>query len=186
MADREMRFERKMTDAEAMMWNIEHDPRLSSNIGSIITTDRPLDPDVMRKRIAVAVADIPRLRERVAPILGRLSPPVWIPDTEFDLDYHLRRISLPEPGNMRQLYDLCTKLLQEPLDRTRPLWSFVAIDGLAEGKGCLFTKLHHTIADGEGAVRLAENYMEVEREAPPPEFVDLDEVIANEAKEIHY
>src|SRR5688572_241097 len=181
MADREMRFERKMTDAEAMMWNIEHDPRLSSNIGSIIVTDQPLDPDVMRKRIASAVADIPRLRERVAPVLGRLSPPVWIPDREFDLDYHFRRVALPSPGSDRQLYDLCTTLLQEPFDRTRPLWLFVIIEGLEGGKGALFSKLHHTVADGEGALRLSEHYMDLEREAPVPPDVDLDAVIAQQA-----
>jgi diacylglycerol O-acyltransferase / wax synthase len=182
MADREMRFERKMTDAEAMMWNIEHDPRLSSNIGSIIVTDRPLDPDVMRKRIAAAVADIPRLRERVAPVLGRLAPPVWIPDKEFDLAYHFREVALPSPGSDEQLHELCTKLLQEPFDRTRPLWLFVIIEGLEGGKGALFSKLHHTVADGEGALRLSEHYMDLEREAPVPPDVDLDEIIAKDTE----
>src|SRR5919108_119355 len=177
MAEREFRFEQKMTDAEAMMWNVEHDPRLSSNIGSIIICDRPLDPDVMRKRIASAVADIPRMRERVAPVLGRLAPPVWIPDPEFDLDFHYRHVSLPSPGLDTQLYDLCTRLLQEPFDRTRPLWLFVVIDGLQGGRGVLFSKMHHTITDGEGAVRLAEHYMDLERETPSPADVDLTEVL---------
>ncbi len=182
MADREMRFESKMTDAEAMMWNIEHDPRLSSNIGSIIITDQPLDADVMRKRIVSAVVDIPRLRERVAPVLGRLAPPVWIPDKEFDLDYHFRRVALPAPGTDRQLYDLCTTLNQEPFDRTRPLWLFVLIEGLEGGRGALFSKLHHTVADGEGALRLSEHYMDLGREGPVPPDVDLDEIIAKQTE----
>jgi WS/DGAT/MGAT family acyltransferase len=182
MAEREMRFEHKMSDAEAMMWNIEHDPRLSSNIGSIIITDQPLDADVMRKRMAVAVAEIPRLRERVAPVLGRLAPPVWIPDKEFDLDYHYRRVALPSPGTDRELYDLCTTLLQEPFDRTRPLWLFVIIDGLEGGRGALFSKLHHTVADGEGALRLSEHYMDLGREAPVPPDVDLDAIISKHAE----
>src|SRR5688572_3684636 len=109
-----------MTDAEAMMWNIEHDPRLSSNIGSIVLCDGPLDFDKLRRRVAGAVKDIPRLRERVAPVLGRLAPPMWIPDAEFDLDFHFRRIALPEPAGERELFDLCTRMLQEPFDRTRP------------------------------------------------------------------
>jgi diacylglycerol O-acyltransferase / wax synthase len=180
MADRELRFDRKMSDAEAMMWNVEHDPRLSSNIGSIVICDQPLDADVMRKRVEGAVYDIPRLRERVAPVLGRLSPPVWIPDREFDLDYHFRHLSLPAPGNDAQLFDLCVKLLQEPIDRTRPLWSFVVIDGLSDGRGALFSKLHHTVADGEGALRLSEHYMDIEREVLAPKDVDLSEVLATE------
>lgn len=72
MAEREFRFERKMTDAEAMMWNIEHDPRLSSNIGSTIVCDKRLNFDALRRRVIAAVADIPRMRERVVPVLGRL------------------------------------------------------------------------------------------------------------------
>jgi WS/DGAT/MGAT family acyltransferase len=182
MAEREFRFEQKMSDAEAMMWNVEHDPRLSSNIGSIIVCDRALDYDLLRKRVKTAVADIPRMHERVAPVLGRLAPPVWIPDPEFDLDYHFRRLSLPAPGLDADLYDLCTKLLQEPFDRTRPLWLFVVIDGLQDGRGALFTKMHHTITDGEGAVRLAEHYMDLERETPPPAEVDLDEVLATKER----
>lgn len=190
MSDREMRFERKMSDAEAMMWNIEHDPRLSSNIGSIIICDTELDFDMLRRRVASATAEIPRLRERVAPVLGRLAPPVWIPDAEFDLDFHVRRVALPAPGDERELFDLCARLLQEPFDRTRPLWSFYTIDGLSGGaaeggrhpnRGALFTKLHHTITDGEGGVRLAELYMDVERDAPPPPEVDLQAAIARSA-----
>jgi len=57
MADREMKFESKMSDAEAMMWNVEHDPRLSSNIGSITICDAPLDFEYLRKKIAQAVKD---------------------------------------------------------------------------------------------------------------------------------
>lgn len=183
MADRELRFERMMSDAEAMMWNIEHDPRLSSNIGSIIVCDQALDFAKLRKRVAGAVADIPRLRERVAAVLGRLSPPVWIPDSEFELDFHYRRVALPSPGTNRELFDLCTRLLQEPFDRTRPLWVFYVIDGLSDGRGALFTKLHHTITDGEGGVRLAERYMDLERDVPDAPDVDLDEIVAKAAEQ---
>jgi WS/DGAT/MGAT family acyltransferase len=183
MAERELRFEHKMSDAEAMMWNVEHDPRLSSNIGAITICDAPINFTDLRARIASAVADIPRLRERVAPVLGRLAPPVWIADREFDLDYHVRRMALPSPGSERQLFDVCTTLLQEPFDRTRPLWLFVIIDALSDGRGVLFTKMHHTITDGEGGIRLAERYMELERDPPPPSEVDLDAVLAKTQEE---
>ena len=180
--EREFRFEQKMSDAEAMMWNVEHDPRLSSNIGSICIMDQPLRFDDLRTRVKVAVADIPRLRERVAPVLGRLAPPVWTPDPEFDLDFHVRKIALPAPSDERQLFDLCTTLMQEPFDRTRPLWIFFVVEGLTDGRGALLTKMHHTVTDGEGGIRLAERYMELERDAPPPDDVDLNAVI-EKAKE---
>ncbi len=192
MADRELRFESKMSDAEAMMWNVEHDPRLSSNIGSITICDGPLNFDYLRKKIQIAVAEIPRLRERVAPVLGRLAPPVWVPDREFELDYHFRRVALPEPGSERVLFDLCCTLLREPFDRTRPLWSFVVIDGLAPSersgdakgpRGALFSKLHHTITDGEGGVRLAERYMDFDANLAPTPDVDLNEILNAQQEE---
>src|SRR3954447_6635586 len=177
-AQRELRFERKMTDAEAMMWNVEKDPWLSSNFGTVTILDRPVDFEIFRQRIASAVAEIPRMRERVVPTLGRLAPPSWQPDPEFRLDYHVRRIALPAPGTDRQLFDLASLLLQEPPDRTRPLWQFVAIEGLSEGRGALFVKMHHTITDGKGGIRLAERYMEISRDTPLPDDVDLDEIVA--------
>src|SRR3954447_20629202 len=178
-AQRELRFERKMTDAEAMMWNVEKDPWLSSNFGTVTILDRPVDFEIFRQRIASAVAEIPRMRERVVPTLGRLAPPSWQPDPEFRLDYHVRRIALPAPGTDRQLFDLASLLLQEPPDRTRPLWQFVAIEGLSEGRGALFVKMHHTITDGKGGIRLAERYMEIARQTEPPPAVDLDKVVAD-------
>ena len=180
--ERELRFERKMTDAEAMMWNVEKDPWLSSNFGTVTILDRPVDFEAFRLRIASAVADIPRMRERVVPALGRLAPPTWEPDPEFRLDYHVRRIALPEPGFDHQLFDLAVLLLQDPPDRTRPLWQFYAIEGLSEGRGALFTKMHHTITDGKGGIRLAERYMEMARDVPPPSAIDIDKVVADSAQ----
>src|SRR5436189_3874688 len=155
-AEREMRFERKMTDAAAMMWNVEKDPWLTSRYGTVTILDQPIDFELFRARIASAVADIARMRERVVLSLGRLAPPSWQPDPEFRLDYHVRRVALPSPGSDRQLFDLASLLLQEPPDRTRPLWQFYAIEGLSEGRGALFVKMHHTITDGKVGIRLAE------------------------------
>src|SRR5437764_7505975 len=177
--ERQMRFERKMTDAEAMMWNVEKDPWLSSSFGTVTILDRPVDFELFRTRIASAVADIPRMRERVVPALGRLAPPSWQPDREFRLDYHVRHVALPAPGSDHQLFDLASVLLQEPPDRTRPLWLFYAIDGLSDGRGALFVKMHHTITDGKGGIRLAERYMEVARDTPRPPDVDLDKIVAD-------
>src|SRR3954453_13612132 len=180
--ERELRFERKMTDAEAMMWNIEKDPWLSSNFGTVTILDRPVDFELFRKRIASAVAEIPRMRERVVPTLGRLAPPSWQPDPEFRLRYHVRRGAVPAPGSDRQLFDVAALLLPDPPDRTRPLWQFVAIDGLSEGRGALFGKMHHTITDGKGGIRLAERYMEIARDTAPPAEVDLGQIVADSVR----
>jgi diacylglycerol O-acyltransferase len=176
-------FHRRMSDFEALMWNVEKDPWLNPSGGAIVVCDRPPDIGDFRRRIASAVAEIPRLRERVVPGVGRLSPPRWAPDPEFDLENHLRHVALPAPGTMRQLYDLAARLMQDPFDRTRPLWLFVIVEGLHGGRGGMFAKIHHTIADGYAALRLAELYLTLERDAPPPPDVDLERVLRESVDE---
>ena len=156
--EREQRFSDRMTDHEALMWNVEKDPWLNPSGASLTILDGKIDDAHFRRVLRNAAAKMPRLRERVVPGLGRLAPPAWVPDPEFDLDYHMRRIRLPKPGTERQLFDLAAKLYQEPLDRTRPLWRFVIIDGLKGGRSALWAIVHHAVADGIGQLRMAEMY----------------------------
>ncbi|WP_436794121.1 wax ester/triacylglycerol synthase domain-containing protein [Actinospongicola halichondriae] len=163
--EREMSFERHMSDNEALMWNLEKDPALSSWFASITILDTVPSIERLRSRLAVAVADIARLRQRVVPSVGRLSPPMWAEDPEFDLDYHIRRMAVPSPGGPAELHEMAANLLLDPFERTRPLWQFVVIEGLEGGKAALFQKMHHTITDGEGGIRLAEKFTDFERDA---------------------
>ncbi|MDZ7674762.1 MAG: wax ester/triacylglycerol synthase family O-acyltransferase [Acidimicrobiales bacterium] len=173
---REMTFERHMSDSEALMWNLEKDPALSSWFASITVLDAVPSFDAFRRRMAVAVADIPRLRQRVVASVGRLSPPMWADDPEFDLDYHIRRMGLPQPGDDATLHELAVKLLLDPFERSRPLWQFVVIEGLTGGRAALFQKMHHAISDGEGAIRLAEKFVDLEREiAHPDPVLEVDD-----------
>lgn len=184
MADerkRELRFERQMSDAEALMWNVESDPWMNPSGGVVTILDRPLDIEAFRARIRKSVAEIPRLRERVAAATGRLSNPTWTPDTEFDFDWHVRHVSIAAPGTDRQLFDLTALLLADPYDRSRPLWQFFVIDGLAEGRGALFWRFHHSIMDGRAAIRLTESYMDLLRAVPMAESVDIAALIAKAA-----
>jgi len=168
--EREVRNERRMTDVEAMMWNVEKDPFLSSTFGSVTILDRPPDFDRYRRRLLRMVHKIPRLHQRVVPALGRLAPPEWHDDPGFDIDYHVRRIALAPPGTQRQLFDLSTLLVLDPFDRTRPLWEFYVIEGLEDGRAAILQKMHHTITDGEGGIRMSEQFIDLTRDAP-----DIDE-----------
>src|SRR6185295_12539868 len=100
-----------------------------------------------------------------------LSSPMWVDDPNFDLRYHVRHIALPKPGTIRQLLDLASLIVGDSFDRTRPLWQFVVVDGIRGGKSALIEKLHHTIADGEGSVKLSLQFLDFDRDAPdPPPF----------------
>jgi len=169
-----------MSGMEAMMWNVERDPWLDPNGGGIAIYDGPLDIDLFRRNVKRAVAEVPRLRQRVAPALGPLAAPRWVFDHEFDLDWHIRRIGAPGDGSLRELLDYFTPWLQDSYDITRPLWMYVIVDGLADGRGALLSKIHHTVGDGETLVKMSLSYTTAERDAPPPEDVDLDAVIADD------
>jgi diacylglycerol O-acyltransferase / wax synthase len=179
-ADRDFEFEPTMSAAETVMWKISNDPLLRPVAGTLAVVDRPIDADRFRSRVRGAVAAIPRLRERVAPGPAPWDPPRWIPDTEFDLDYHLRHVALAGGGSTAELQEVVSRWYEDPFDPSRPLWQFTVVDGIEGGRGALFGKLHHTISDGIGLLRLAERYIDAERE-PPKGEVDLDRVIADSA-----
>ena len=103
---RDLHFEPTMTATEALMWRVESDPWLAPSGGMIIVLDRPMDVAQFRHRIAWAVTQMPRMRERVVEGAGPMARPTWRADAEFDLDYHVRHIALPTPGDRRQLFDL--------------------------------------------------------------------------------
>src|SRR3954465_5404661 len=159
--------DRRMSDVEALMWNLEKDPALASSFANVTVLDQSPDVARLRARMAHAVEVVPRLRQRVVPASGRLAPPEGRNDTAFDLDYHIRHIALPAPGDERALYDLAAVLASAPLDRTRPLWEFTIIDGLDGGRAALFQKIHHTITDGEGGVRMSAEFIDFSREGQP-------------------
>ncbi|MFT6764940.1 MAG: diacylglycerol O-acyltransferase, partial [Candidatus Aldehydirespiratoraceae bacterium] len=168
----------RMSEHEALMWNIEKDPWLNPSGASVVLLDQPIDIDTFRRTLRVGVSKTPRLYQRVVPGFAKLSTPAWVPDAEFDLDAHLREITLPAPGTTRQLFDLAAQLYSEPLDRTRPLWKFVVIGGLEGNRGAIWTIIHHSVSDGIGQMRMAELYQQLTRDEPVPDDVDLEGIVA--------
>ena len=163
MAEREVRSAPRMSDLEALMWNLDKDPHLTSVFANVTVLDCAPDREYLRRKLSRAVAEIPRLRQRVVPAFGRLAPPTWEEDPAFDLDYHLRWTGLPRPGDQRALLDLASRLHQQPFDRGRPLWEFVVVEGVSGGRAAMVQRLHHTVTDGVGGLRLAERFLDLER-----------------------
>ncbi len=176
--DRALDFEPSMSAPETVMWKISNDPLLRPVAGTLAVVDRPIDIERFRRRVRSAVAAIARLRERVASGPAPWDPPRWVVDGDFDLDYHLRHVALAGRGTLSDLEEMVSRWYEDPFDPGRPLWQFVVIDGVDGGRGALFCKLHHTISDGIGLLRLSERYLDLEREPPAPDEVDLDRIIA--------
>jgi diacylglycerol O-acyltransferase / wax synthase len=100
-----------------------------------------------------------------------IDAPVWVEDDNIDLDYHVRRHTVPKPGRFDQLEELAGRLHSNFLDRSRPLWEIYIIDGLADGRVAEFTKFHHAGFDGSAAMALIQQLYDttpVPRPVPPP------------------
>lgn len=170
-----MVYSSHMSDHEALMWQLEKDPWFDPSGASVAICDRPLDMVDFKRRLRWAIVNTPRLRERVVSPIGKLTTPEWHFDDEFELEYHIRRIALPGSGSHRELFDLCAQLYQDPFDRSRPLWRVTIIEGLEGGNTALLIKMHHTIADGIGALKMAEFYMQLSADDELPPDIDLSE-----------
>jgi WS/DGAT/MGAT family acyltransferase len=169
-----------MSETEALMWAVERDPALRSSFLNVTFLDRSPDFDRFRRRMDRAVAAVPRLRQRVTPA-GLIGVPGWEPDPEFDIDFHVRRIDAPPDGSDRVLLDMAAALYAEEWAPDRPLWQFTIVDGLEGDRAALLAKMHHTITDGVGGVRLSAMFLDLERDAPEPEInADADDELPGE------
>ncbi len=137
------------------MWAVEKDPALRSDFCNLTVLEHAPDPQRLRAKIADALVAIPRLAQRVVSAPLRLAAPEWVDDPDLDLDYHIRHVALPAPGEMRDLLDLVATLAESPFDRGRPLWEFTVIEGLSGGRAAMLQKMHHTITDGVGGLKLS-------------------------------
>jgi diacylglycerol O-acyltransferase len=171
----------RMSDAEAIMWTVEKDPALRVDFTNVTILEHAPDARRLRAKVEQGVEEVPRLSHRVVTPPLRLAPPEWRPDHDLDLDYHVRTVGVPAPGGLRQLLDLAGTVAAAPLDRSRPLWEFTVVEGLEGGRAALLQKVHHTITDGVGGVRLSMSLLDLEPDPPEPPAPSTVQRIAAEA-----
>lgn len=143
-------------------------------VGGLLVVDA--EPELTRamvaKRIGERIHLVPRLRQRLEePPLG-IANPVWTDDTGFDLDWHVRQLSLPEPGGEAELGAVVGREFSHRLDRARPLWEATLIEGLEGGRKALLFKVHHALVDGMAALGMAALVLDPSEEPleiPPPD-----------------
>ena len=118
----------------------EANPRTRSGIMALEILDRTPDWERFRTRFENASRKALRLRQKVVVPTLPTAAPRWVVDPDFNLDFHVRRMRVPEPGTLRQVLDMAELMLQSPLDISRPLWTATLIEGLADGRAA--TLLH--------------------------------------------
>ena len=114
---------------------------------------RMFEAEVEKDEVAPLFQKRPR---RTVTTLGQWA---WDQDRMFDLEHHVRRSALPQPGRVLELLQLCSRLHSSLLDRHRPLWEMHLIEGLADGRYGVYFKVHHSLVDGVSALRLLAKVM---------------------------
>jgi WS/DGAT/MGAT family acyltransferase len=124
--------------------------------------------DELREHIEARLHLVPRFRQRLADVPLGQGRPVWVDDPHFNLRYHLRHAGLPAPGSEEQLKNLASRVFAQRLDRTKPLWELLLVDGLHDDRFALIAKSHHALVDGISAVDLTTVLFDDRPDAPPP------------------
>jgi len=120
------------------------------------------------------LAGLPIFRSKLQRVPLDLDHPYWVDDPNFDLEYHVRHIALPKPGDWRQFCIQASRIHARPLDQNRPLWEIYVVEGLDSllelpvGSFALLTKIHHAAVDAEGGNRIAMLLHDLSPNALPP------------------
>ena len=143
-----------MSQTDAFTWAMESDPRLRSTVVTVIMLDRAPVWDVVQSRFEVLSRTLPMWRQRVVQSPPP-TPPRWEDAPDFDISFHLRRVSAPEPGDLDAVLEMARVAAMSDFDRARPLWSATLVEGLADGGAAVLCKFHHGLTDGVGGVQIA-------------------------------
>jgi diacylglycerol O-acyltransferase len=169
--------------------NLEH-PNTPQHVGGMGIYDPSTAPGGF-VRFKGVIANFERrlkkhsiFRSRLVNVPGKLDRPYWVQDANFDVEFHIRHLALPQPGDWRQLCILIARLHARPLDMSRPLWEAYIIEGLdnipgvPKGGFAIYTKMHHSLVDGAGGSSIMSviHDLEPDPEAVPeaPETVMVD------------
>jgi diacylglycerol O-acyltransferase / wax synthase len=119
------------------------------HVGSVAVFDGPAPSygDVVRLLLS-KLPLVPRYRQRVREVPLQLGRPVWVDDPHFQILYHVRQTAVPSPGSDEQLRNLAGRVLGQRLDLAKPLWELWLVEGLADERWALISKVHHAMVDG--------------------------------------
>jgi len=162
---------KQLTGLDASFLNMET-PNTFGHVTGLMLFDRP-SPDfdpyaAVYEKYASLVGELEPMRRRLVEVPFGLDKPYWVFDPHFDIDYHIREISIAKPGMVDQLADQICRIVGRPMDRSRPLWEVYVIDGLANGWWGMLTKFHHATIDGAAGQLMLSSVLSTEPDDSPP------------------
>ncbi|MCB1687652.1 MAG: wax ester/triacylglycerol synthase family O-acyltransferase [Halioglobus sp.] len=173
---------KQLTGPDAMFLHMELEG-FPMHIGGVSIYDQSTSPTgIVRFKDILAMFESrldrsPIFRRKLVQVPFNLDQPYWVDDPDFDLEFHVRHIALPKPGDWRQLCIQVARLHARPLDRNRPLWEAYIIEGLNDldgvppGSFAMYLKVHHAAIDGASGVQFFGAFNDVSPEpqpGPPP------------------
>lgn len=161
-----------LSQNDTIMWMVEADPLLRSTIMGVVLLDGAPDWRQLQDRMERVTHQVPALREKVVAVPLHPTTLQWVHDHDFDLDYHLRHIRLPEHSTQQDLLDWARTQAMSGFDSARPLWEFTLVEGLPHDRAALVMKAHHVVTDGIGAVQLAAHLYDFDAESPAHEPIE--------------
>jgi diacylglycerol O-acyltransferase / wax synthase len=144
---------RQLTSLDVQFLAIE-DGRNHGHVSVLAVYDPSTAPggrltlEAVREVVASRLHLLPPMRWRLAEVPLGIDYPYWVDDVGFDLDFHIRELALPAPGDDAMLAEQAARIVSRPLDRARPLWELYLIHGLRDGRMAVLTKFHHAAVDG--------------------------------------
>ncbi len=129
-------------------------PNAPMHVGGLAIIEGSLEFETFRDLLKSRLHLVKSFTQRLVEVPLSLDYPYWIDDPNFNLDWHLHHTALPEPGDWTQLRKLASRLFSQPLNRNRPLWEIVFVEGLNNipqippGSVAIISKVHHAAVDG--------------------------------------
>jgi diacylglycerol O-acyltransferase / wax synthase len=158
----------RMSTLDAGFFFLE-DENTPMHVGSVAVFEGtpPSYGDLVRLLVA-KLPRVPRYRQRVRTVPLHLGRPVWADDAHFEILYHVRHTAVPAPGGAEQLRNLAGRVFAQRLDLTKPLWEMYLVEGLADDRWAIISKVHHCMIDGVAGWDLAALLLDASSDAEPP------------------
>lgn len=156
-----------------------------SGLGIYERPSADFDPlQLTRDRFGALVGLAEPMRRRLVEVPFQLDHPYWVEDRDFELDFHIRHLTLDAPGEVEQLADEVARIVGRPMDRSRPLWEVYVIDGLEQQRWAMLTKTHHATVDGAAGVLLLGMLLDTDANAAAPEAIEWERETAPTQREL--
>lgn len=137
------------------------------------TSPEPWTVDTLRDTVRERLSFLPPFRRRVHVPTLRLSHPSWV-DTDVEVADHVEVVRCPAPGDVATLCAVVGDFAGVQLDRDRPLWRILLVEGLQDGRMAVVVKVHHCAVDGPAAANVLGSLFDLTPQRRPPEELDRE------------